>query len=97
MQAGAASDSLEDSVQPFLTSQPSDSLGIIGWRSVSDLGAIGDSIGGTAYSDEGHDHGHIMRMLEAGFHRHSQLKYSERAKISTLVLHVDIFVLTKIL
>ncbi|XP_057548239.1 general negative regulator of transcription subunit 3 isoform X2 [Amaranthus tricolor] len=69
--------------QPLQTSQSSGSLGVIGRRSVSDLGAIGDSIGGTANSGGGHDHYYTMQMLEAAYFKLPQPKDSERARTYT--------------
>jgi len=57
----------------------SSGVGVIGRRSVSDLGAIGDNLTGTSASS-GHDQLYNMQMLEAAFHRLPQPKDSERAK-----------------
>lgn len=69
--------------QPLQSSQPSGSLGVIGRRSVSDLGAIGDNIGGTANSGGVHDLMYNMQMLEAAYYKLPQPKDSERAKSYT--------------
>ena len=95
-QTGGASGALAESAQltrdtdlspgqPLQTSQSSGSLGVIGRRSVSDLGAIGDSIGGTANSGGGHDHYYTMQMLEAACFKLPQPKDSERARTYTPV------------
>jgi len=67
--------------QPLQTSQSSASLGVIGRRSVSDLGAIGDNISGSA-GNPGilHDQIYNMQMLDAAFYKLPQPKDSERAK-----------------
>ena len=67
--------------QPLQPSQSSASLGVIGRRSVSDLGAIGDNISGSA-GNLGILHGQIynMQMLDAAFYKLPQPKDSERAK-----------------
>ncbi|KAL2944202.1 CCR4-NOT transcription complex subunit 3 [Bienertia sinuspersici] len=69
--------------QPLQSSQSSSSLGVIGRRSVSDLGAIGDNIGGTANSGGVHDSLYNMQMLEAAYYKLPQPKDSERAKSYT--------------
>ncbi|XP_021725144.1 general negative regulator of transcription subunit 3-like isoform X2 [Chenopodium quinoa] len=69
--------------QPLQSSQPSASLGVIGRRSVSDLGAIGDNIGGTANSGGVHDLVYNTQMLEAAYYKLPQPKDSERAKSYT--------------
>ncbi|KAL9258326.1 CCR4-NOT transcription complex subunit 3-like protein [Drosera capensis] len=61
-------------------SQPSPSagLGVIGRRSVANLGTIGDSV--TPNPEGMHDQMYCLQMLEAAFHKLPQPKDSERAK-----------------
>lgn len=61
-------------------SQPSPlaGLGVIGRRSVANLGAIGDSV--TPNPEGMHDQMYCVQMLEAAFHKLPQPKDSERAK-----------------
>ncbi|XP_043691353.1 CCR4-NOT transcription complex subunit 3 isoform X2 [Telopea speciosissima] len=67
--------------QPIQSNQPSVSLGVIGRRSVSDLGAIGDNLSGsTANSGGMHDHLYNLQMLEAAYYKLPQPKDSERPK-----------------
>ncbi|KAG1331418.1 general negative regulator of transcription subunit 3 [Cocos nucifera] len=67
--------------QPLQASQSSAGLGVIGRRSISDLGAIGDNLGGSAGSSGGmHDQIYNMQMLEAAFYKLPQPKDSERVK-----------------
>ncbi|KAJ4823204.1 hypothetical protein Tsubulata_007557 [Turnera subulata] len=67
--------------QPIQLNQPSSSLGVIGRRSVSDLGAIGDNLSGSAVSSGiVHDQIYNLQMLEAAYHRLPQPKDSERAR-----------------
>ncbi|KAK9664678.1 hypothetical protein RND81_14G060700 [Saponaria officinalis] len=61
----------------------SSSHGVIGRRSVSDLGAIGDSFSGTASSGSVHDYQYNLQMLEAAYFKLPQPKDSERAKSYT--------------
>ena len=71
--------------QPLQSNQ-SASLGVIGRRSVSDLGAIGDSLSGSALSlGASHDQQHTLQMLEAAFYKLPQPKDSESAKSYTAV------------
>ncbi|KAK3149827.1 hypothetical protein QOZ80_3AG0223500 [Eleusine coracana subsp. coracana] len=65
--------------QPMQHGMSSSGVGVIGRRSVSDLGAIGDNLTGTVASSN-HDHLYNMQMLEAAFHKLPQPKDSERAK-----------------
>ncbi|CAL4943458.1 unnamed protein product [Urochloa decumbens] len=65
--------------QPLQPGMSSSAVGVIGRRSVSDLGAIGDNFTGTSASS-GHDQLYNLQMLEAAFHRLPQPKDSERAK-----------------
>ncbi|XP_075510348.1 uncharacterized protein LOC142546488 isoform X3 [Primulina tabacum] len=70
--------------QPLQPSASTGSLGVIGRRSVSDLGAIGDNItSSTANSGGMHDQLYNLQMLEGAFHRLPQPKDSERAKSYT--------------
>ncbi|ONM07708.1 transcription regulator NOT2/NOT3/NOT5 family protein [Zea mays] len=65
--------------QPLQPGMSSSGVGVIGRRSVSDLGAIGDNLTGTSASS-GHDQLYNLQMLEAAFHKLPQPKDSERAK-----------------
>ncbi|XP_068305681.1 uncharacterized protein [Pyrus communis] len=70
--------------QPLQSNQPSPSLGVIGRRSVSDLGAIGDNLSGsTANSGVLHDQLYNLQMLEAAYYKLPQPKDSERARSYT--------------
>ncbi|XP_060208746.1 general negative regulator of transcription subunit 3 isoform X1 [Lycium barbarum] len=70
--------------QPLQSSQPSGSLGVIGRRSVADLGAIGDNLSAsTANSGGMHDQLYSLQMLESAFYKLPQPKDSERAKSYT--------------
>ncbi|GKV07390.1 hypothetical protein SLEP1_g19173 [Rubroshorea leprosula] len=71
--------------QPLPSNQPSSGLGVIGRRSVSDLGAIGDNLtgGSTAYPGGMHDQFYNLKMLEAAFYKIPQPKDSERARSYT--------------
>ncbi|XP_058205456.1 uncharacterized protein LOC131319286 isoform X1 [Rhododendron vialii] len=67
--------------QPLQSNQPSGSPGVIGRRSISDLGAIGDNIGGSSANSGGmRDQVHNLQMLEAAFNKLPQPKDSEHAK-----------------
>ncbi|CAI9102945.1 OLC1v1001347C6 [Oldenlandia corymbosa var. corymbosa] len=67
--------------QPLQPSQPSGSLGVIGRRSVADLGAIGDNLGAAPATFGGtHDQNYNYQMLEAAYYKLPQPKDSERAK-----------------
>lgn len=83
--------------QPLQPSASTGSLGVIGRRSVSDLGAIGDNItSSTANSGGMHDQFYNLQMLEGAFHRLPQPKDSERAKSYTpvcnhLILDVNVW------
>lgn len=67
--------------QPLQPSQPSGSLGVIGRRSVADLGAIGDSISVSTPNSGGmHDQMYSLQMLESAFYRIPHPKDSERVK-----------------
>ncbi|RLN42777.1 general negative regulator of transcription subunit 3 isoform X2 [Panicum miliaceum] len=65
--------------QPLQPGMSSSGVGVIGRRSMSDLGAIGDNLTGTSASS-GHDQLYNLQMLEAAFHKLPQPKDSERAK-----------------
>ncbi|EPS65330.1 hypothetical protein M569_09447, partial [Genlisea aurea] len=71
--------------QPLQLASPSGTLGIIGRRSVSDLGAIGDNLSASSTGNPGavHDMIYNLQMLEASFNRLPQPKDSERAKTYT--------------
>ncbi|KAK9925664.1 hypothetical protein M0R45_022935 [Rubus argutus] len=70
--------------QPLQSNQPSGSLGVIGRRSVSDLGAIGDNLSGsTVNSGAMHDQLYNLQMLEAAYYKLPQPKDSERARSYT--------------
>ncbi|GER39952.1 transcription regulator NOT2/NOT3/NOT5 family protein [Striga asiatica] len=70
--------------QPLQPTSSSGSLGFIGRRSVSDLGAIGDSISAsTANSGGMHDQLYNLQMLEGAYYRLPQPKDSERARTYT--------------
>ncbi|KAG8097691.1 hypothetical protein GUJ93_ZPchr0013g33944 [Zizania palustris] len=65
--------------QPLQPGMPSSGVGVIGRRSVSDLGAIGDNLS-VASASSGHDHLYNLQMLEAAYHKLPQPKDSERVK-----------------
>ncbi|XP_015164528.1 general negative regulator of transcription subunit 3 isoform X3 [Solanum tuberosum] len=70
--------------QPLQSSQSSGSLGVIGRRSVADLGAIGDSLSASSANSSGmHDQLYNLQMLESAFHKLPLAKDSERAKSYT--------------
>lgn len=72
--------------QPLQSASSSGSLGVIGRRSVSDLGAIGDNISASTTNSGGmHDQLYNLQMLEAAYYRLPQPKDSERAKTYTPV------------
>ena len=96
LQAGAGSALTESSQmprdidlspsQPLQSSQPSGSLGVIGRRSVADLGAIGDNLSVSPATSGGmHDQLYNLQMLESSFYKLPQPKDSERAKSYTPV------------
>lgn len=91
---GGASGSMTEPVQTTrdvdlspgqpLQSNQSASLGVIGRRSLSDLGAIGDNLSGLAVSLGGtHDQQYNLQMLESAFYKLPQPRDSERAKSYT--------------
>ncbi|CAI0432741.1 unnamed protein product [Linum tenue] len=68
--------------QPLQSStQTTSGLGVIGRRSIADLGAIGDSLASPAASPVPlHDNSYNLQMLEAAYHKLPQPKDSERAR-----------------
>ena len=67
--------------QPLQSNQSSAGLGVIGRRSVSDLGAIGDNLSAsTANSGAIQEQLYNLQMLEAAFCKLPQPKDSERTK-----------------
>lgn len=67
--------------QPLQSNQSSVGLGVIGRRSVSDLGAIGDNLSGaTSSSGALQEQLYNLQMLEAAFYKLPQPKDSERTK-----------------
>ena len=67
--------------QPLQPSQSSASVGVIGRRSVSDLGTIGANLGGSAgNSGVADDQFHTLQLLEAALHRLPQPRDSECVK-----------------
>lgn len=69
--------------QPLPSNQSSSGLGVIGRRSVSDLGAIGDSLSGSTNTGGMHDQMYNLQMLEAAYYKIPQPKDSERARSYT--------------
>ncbi|GMI84998.1 hypothetical protein like AT5G18230 [Hibiscus trionum] len=69
--------------QPLQYNQSSSGLGVIGRRSVSDLGAIGDNLSGSTNSGGMHDQLYNLQMLEAAYYKLPQPKDSERARSYT--------------
>ncbi|KAI7755262.1 hypothetical protein M8C21_019926 [Ambrosia artemisiifolia] len=90
MQSGASTEATQSARdvdlspgQPFQSNQ-SGSLGVIGRRSHSDLGTIGDNLSGLAMSQGGtHDQQYNLQMLESAFYKLPQPRDSERAKSYT--------------
>ncbi|KAG9452044.1 hypothetical protein H6P81_004948 [Aristolochia fimbriata] len=67
--------------QPLQSNQSSANLGVIGRRSASDLGAIGDNLSSSTITSAGmHDHMFNLQMLEAAFYKLPQPKDSERPR-----------------
>ncbi|XP_050237115.1 general negative regulator of transcription subunit 3 isoform X2 [Mercurialis annua] len=67
--------------QPIQSNQSSIGLGVIGRRSISDLGAIGDNLSGSSMNSGAmHDQSYNLQMLEAAYHKLPQPKDSERAR-----------------
>ncbi|KAF8007375.1 hypothetical protein BT93_K1396 [Corymbia citriodora subsp. variegata] len=64
--------------QPYRPTQPSRNLGLIGQRSISDLGAVGDNFGSSFGRKGYHDQTYNQAMLEAAFHNLPQPKDSDR-------------------
>lgn len=72
--------------QPLQSSQSSGSLGVIGRRSVADLGAIGDNLSASTANSAGmHDQLYNLQMLESAYYKLPLPKDSERAKSYTPV------------
>ncbi|XVF06238.1 hypothetical protein REPUB_Repub06bG0030500 [Reevesia pubescens] len=69
--------------QPLQANQSSSGLGVIGRRSVSDLGAIGDSLSGSTNYGGMHDQMYNFQMLESAYYKIPQPKDSERARSYT--------------
>ncbi|KAF7819301.1 CCR4-NOT transcription complex subunit 3-like isoform X1 [Senna tora] len=70
--------------QPLQSNQSSGNLGVIGRRSVADLGAIGDNFGGTSVnSGVVRDQLFNLQMLEAAHYKLPQPKDSERPRTYT--------------
>jgi len=78
--------------QPIQPGQSSSSLGVIGRRSNSELGAIGDpsAVGPM------HDQMHNLQMLEAAFYKRPQPSDSERPRPYSPVHHSSEFYLNNI-
>lgn len=67
--------------QPLQSIQHSNPLGVIGPKSVLDLGAIGDNLGGSTINSGGtHDQAYNLQMLDAAYYKIPQPKDSERAR-----------------
>ncbi|CAN1245701.1 CCR4-NOT transcription complex subunit 3 [Linum grandiflorum] len=67
--------------QPIQSTQQSTGLGVIGRRSIADLGAIGDNPAAAAVSPgAAHDNSYTLQILEAAYHKLPQPKDSERAR-----------------
>ncbi|KAK8953007.1 hypothetical protein KSP40_PGU008988 [Platanthera guangdongensis] len=67
--------------QPLQSNHSSASLGVIGRRSVSELGAIGDNLTALAANPGGlHDQNYNLQMLDAAFFKLPQPKDSQRVK-----------------
>ncbi|KAE8695451.1 CCR4-NOT transcription complex subunit 3 [Hibiscus syriacus] len=69
--------------QPLQSNQSSSGLGVIGRRSVSDFGAIGDNVSGSMNTGGMHDQLYNLQMLEAAYYKIPQPKDSERARSYT--------------
>ncbi|GMI79238.1 hypothetical protein like AT5G18230 [Hibiscus trionum] len=70
--------------QPLQSNQSSTSgLGVIGRRSVSDFGAIGDNLSASMNTGGMHDQLYNLQMLEAAYYKIPQPKDSERARSYT--------------
>ncbi|KAK8633804.1 hypothetical protein V6N13_014640 [Hibiscus sabdariffa] len=69
--------------QPLQSNQSSSGLGVIGRRSVSDFGAIGDNLSGSMNTGGMHDQLYNLQMLEAAYYKIPQPKDSERARSYT--------------
>nr|KJB45058.1 hypothetical protein B456_007G287600 [Gossypium raimondii] len=71
--------------QPLQSNHSSSGLGVIGWRSVTDFGAIGDNLSGSMNTGGMHDQLYNLQMLEASYYKIPQPKDSERARSYTPV------------
>ncbi|KAK8689509.1 hypothetical protein V6N13_088224 [Hibiscus sabdariffa] len=69
--------------QPLQSNQSSSGLGVIGRRSVSDFGAIGDNLSGSVNTGGVHDQLYNLQMLEAAYYKIPQPKDSVRARSYT--------------
>ncbi|KAH1083533.1 hypothetical protein J1N35_023294 [Gossypium stocksii] len=69
--------------QPLQSNQSSSGLGVIGRRSVTDFGAIGDNLSGSMNTGGMHDQLYNLQMLEAAYYKIPQPKDSERARSYT--------------
>ncbi|KAG4122449.1 hypothetical protein ERO13_D11G267900v2 [Gossypium hirsutum] len=69
--------------QPLQSNQSSSGLGVIGWRSVTDFGAIGDNLSGSMNTGGMHDQLYNLQMLEASYYKIPQPKDSECARSYT--------------
>ncbi|KAB2059047.1 hypothetical protein ES319_A11G275800v1 [Gossypium barbadense] len=69
--------------QPLQSNQSSSVLGVIGRRSVTDFGAIGDNLSGSMNTGGMHDQLYNLQMLEAAYYKIPQPKDSERARSYT--------------
>ncbi|OMO62301.1 hypothetical protein CCACVL1_22902 [Corchorus capsularis] len=66
--------------QPLQSNQSSSGLGVIGRRSVSDLGAIGESLSGSTNTGGMHDQLYNLQMLEAAYYKVPTPRDSERPR-----------------
>lgn len=71
--------------QPLQSNQSSSVLGVIGRRSVTDFGAIGDNLSGSMNTGGMHDQLYNLQMLEASYYKIPQPKDSECARSYTPV------------
>ncbi|XP_017630989.1 uncharacterized protein LOC108473762 isoform X1 [Gossypium arboreum] len=69
--------------QPLQSNQSSSGLGVIGRRSVTDFGAIGDNLSVSMNTGGMHDQLYNLQMLEAAYYKIPQPKDSERARSYT--------------
>ena len=86
--------------QPLQYNQPSGNLGVIGRRSVADLGAIGENFSGSSVNSGGvRDQVYNLQMLEAAYYKLPQPRDSERPRTYTPVciasyLHLQLYTLS---